>query len=76
MGTDDEYLEDRSIETRPILKPMHLQPVFRGHRTLGGTVSGALFETGLCLPSGSNLESTDLERIAGAIHAARRAKVP
>ena len=80
FGIDREalrlHLEGQGIEARPILKPMHLQPVFLGHRVLGGSVSGSLFDTGLCLPSGSNLEANDLDRIVGAIRSARRAKAP
>ncbi|MEZ4273316.1 MAG: aminotransferase class I/II-fold pyridoxal phosphate-dependent enzyme [Myxococcota bacterium] len=49
-----------SIEARPAWKPMHLQPVFSECRRRGGDVSEALFRTGLCLPSGSNL--TDIQR--------------
>jgi pyridoxal phosphate-dependent aminotransferase EpsN len=63
LGIDREtlrlHLESENIESRPVLKPMHLQPVFRDCRTLGGSVSAALFDTGLCLPSGSNLDDAD-----------------
>jgi dTDP-4-amino-4,6-dideoxygalactose transaminase len=48
-------LELLNIEARPIWKPMHMQPVFSGCRIAGGEVSRRLFETGLCLPSGSDL---------------------
>ena len=40
---------------RPVWKPMHLQPVFSGCRRRGGAVSEAIFQRGLCLPSGTNL---------------------
>ncbi len=53
-------LERASIESRPLWKPMHLQPLFRGCRAAGGAVAERLFRHGLCLPSGSSL--TDAER--------------
>ncbi len=59
-------LEDQ-IESRPLWKPMHLQPVFAGTPYYGGTVAEDLFKTGLCLPSGSNLQEGELHRIADAI---------
>jgi pyridoxal phosphate-dependent aminotransferase EpsN len=59
FGADREevrrHLESRNIESRPVWKPMHLQPVFRGHAAIGGAVAEELFRTGLCLPSGSSL---------------------
>ncbi len=63
-------LERENIESRPIWKPMHLQPVFAGCRHRGGEVAGRLFEQGLCLPSGSNLGAKDLARIVRTIRAA------
>lgn len=51
------------IETRPMWKPMHLQPVFRGAPYYGGAVSERLFDQGLCLPSGSSLTNSDFDRI-------------
>lgn len=56
-------LEKENIESRPLWKPMHLQPVFENYPYYGTKVSEALFEKGLCLPSGSNLTKSDLERI-------------
>jgi len=56
-------LESENIEARPLWKPMHLQPVFNGSPFYGEKVSEGLFEKGLCLPSGSNLSSEDLERV-------------
>ncbi|GIM54960.1 DegT/DnrJ/EryC1/StrS family aminotransferase [Capnocytophaga cynodegmi] len=58
-----KFLED-NIETRPLWKPMHLQPVFADAPYYGGNVSEALFDKGLCLPSGSNMNDEDRERIA------------
>jgi dTDP-4-amino-4,6-dideoxygalactose transaminase len=60
-------LEKENIESRPLWKPMHLQPVFRDCRVVGGAVSEALFRDGLCLPSGSSLCGNDLERIVETI---------
>ncbi|MDP2058401.1 MAG: aminotransferase class I/II-fold pyridoxal phosphate-dependent enzyme [Flavobacteriaceae bacterium] len=56
-------LEQHNIESRPLWKPMHLQPVFRDCPYYGGTVAEQLFENGLCLPSGSNLTQADKQRI-------------
>lgn len=56
-----------NIESRPLWKPMHMQPVFRDAPYYGEKVSETLFEKGLCLPSGSNLTKGDLERVAGVI---------
>ena len=55
-------LED-DIETRPLWKPMHLQPVFKDYLHFTNGVSEHLFNSGLCLPSGSNLTDSDLHRI-------------
>ena len=66
------HLEGHNIEARPVWKPMHLQPVFRGCRVIGGHVAEALFRDGLCLPSGSGLTRPELERIAGAIRSTPR----
>ena len=52
--------DEENIESRPLWKPMHLQPVFSEYTYYGNNVSENLFNTGLCLPSGSNL--TDLEK--------------
>ncbi|MBC5841456.1 MAG: DegT/DnrJ/EryC1/StrS family aminotransferase [Flavobacteriaceae bacterium] len=59
-------LEQENIESRPLWKPMHLQPVFKKYPYYGGTVAETLFNTGLCLPSGSNLSDNDRERIKKA----------
>lgn len=58
-----EGLSKHNIECRPLWKPMHLQPVFASYPFYGNGVSEHLFSTGLCLPSGSNLSKTDLERV-------------
>ena len=60
-------LEASNIESRPLWKPMHLQPIFEKYPYYGTNVAEGLFENGLCLPSGSNLTDADRERIAEAV---------
>ena len=74
-GTDRETirlaLEAENIESRPLWKPMHLQPVYRDAPMDGGDVSARLFELGLCLPSGSALAEADQERVVEILLASR-----
>lgn len=58
----EELLKD-NIETRPLWKPMHLQPVFENAPYYGTQVCEKLFEQGLCLPSGSNMTEENFQRI-------------
>ncbi len=60
-------LANENIESRPLWKPMHLQPVFAECEAYINGISGDLFDGGLCLPSGSNLEEDDLLRIVTII---------
>jgi pyridoxal phosphate-dependent aminotransferase EpsN len=60
-------LEAVNIESRPVWKPMHLQPVFARYECAGGAVAEGIFARGLCLPSGSNLTESDLSRIVAAV---------
>lgn len=60
-------LEAHNIESRPLWKPMHQQPIFATCRHFGRGVSDALFADGLCLPSGSNLNVSDLHRVVDLI---------
>lgn len=60
-------LEEGNIESRPLWKPMHLQPVFASCPYYGGSVSEELFERGLCLPSGSALSDDDIARVIEVI---------
>ena len=60
------FLED-NIESRPLWKPMHLQPVFASAPYYGTNVAEKLFDDGLCLPSGSNLSDADRSRIEEVI---------
>jgi dTDP-4-amino-4,6-dideoxygalactose transaminase len=61
------HLLSQNIESRPVWKPMHLQPVFRACRVRGGEVAARLFERGLCLPSGSAMSVADQARVIAAI---------
>lgn len=62
-----QYLEQDQIESRPLWKPMHLQPVFKDAPYYGGTVAEDLFKTGLCLPSASKMTSSERERVVDRI---------
>lgn len=71
FGADREAvrqaLEKENIESRPVWKPMHLQPVFGGSPMRGGSVCEDIFSRGLCLPSGTAMTDDDLDRVAGTI---------
>jgi len=60
-------LEAAGIESRPIWKPMHMQPVFQGASFIGGTVAERAFADGLCLPSGSAMTDADVGRVAAVL---------
>ena len=57
------YLEEANIESRPLWKPMHLQPIFKKCQSYLNGVAEDLFNNGLCLPSGTSLKDSDLQRI-------------
>jgi dTDP-4-amino-4,6-dideoxygalactose transaminase len=61
-------LEKENIESRPLWKPMHQQPVFKDAPSYLNGVSDELFNRGLCLPSGSNLSKEELDRVISAIN--------
>jgi dTDP-4-amino-4,6-dideoxygalactose transaminase len=71
FGADREEirlaLEARDIESRPLWKPLHLQPVFADVPVVGGAVCAGLFERGLCLPSGSSLTAADRDRVVDTV---------
>jgi dTDP-4-amino-4,6-dideoxygalactose transaminase len=71
FGADREQirlqLEEHNIESRPLWKPMHMQPVFQGYEAIGGSVAESLFERGLCLPSGTMLTEEQLAKIVSII---------
>jgi pyridoxal phosphate-dependent aminotransferase EpsN len=75
FGIDREtlrvFLEQRDIESRPVWKPMHLQPVFRVCQIRGGGVAADLFNRGICLPSGSSLTAEQQDTVIAAINEAR-----
>jgi len=60
-------LEAENIESRPIWKPMHLQPVFKGYECIRGEMAETLFSRGLCLPSGTAMTEGDLNRVVKVI---------
>ena len=62
-----EALEKENIESRPVWKPMHMQPFFAKYDYVGGDVSEQLFENGVCLPSDTKMTDEDLERICSII---------
>jgi pyridoxal phosphate-dependent aminotransferase EpsN len=63
----EKALAAEDVESRPLWKPMHRQPVFRDAERVVTGVSDGLFERGLCLPSGSNLSSDDQARVIGVL---------
>jgi dTDP-4-amino-4,6-dideoxygalactose transaminase len=71
FGVDRESvrlaLEQQNIESRPVWKPMHLQPVFRDVPMRGGNVCEDLFRRGLCLPSGTAMTEADLNRVVDIV---------
>lgn len=77
FGVDREAirqaLEAVDVESRPVWKPMHLQPVFAGCDTVGGAVAAAIFERGLCLPSGSSLSDDARARVVEVVRSLARA---
>lgn len=62
-----EKLEANNIESRPVWKPMHLQPFFSEYDYIGGDVSQKLFENGVCLPSDTKMTDDDLQRVCKII---------
>ena len=77
FGADPEQvrlaLEAQNIEARPVWKPMHIQPLFNSReqkyasRVVGGEVAEDLFNRGLCLPSGTAMIDSDLDRVISII---------
>ena len=63
-----EHLDQHNIESRPLWKPMHLQPIFNGTPYYGGRVAENLFDNGICMPSGSNLDDHARARITSALN--------
>jgi dTDP-4-amino-4,6-dideoxygalactose transaminase len=72
-------LEAQNIETRPLWKPMHAQPIFKNNPARLDGTADRLFATGLCLPSGSGMTDHDLGRVVAAVRTAlgtQRAATP
>lgn len=78
FGADREEvrrrLAEKKIESRPVWKPLHMQPVFAECESFGGEVASDLFTRGLCLPSGSNLTDEDLERVIRGVRGVHQSK--
>lgn len=62
-----EALEKENIESRPVWKPMHMQPYFEKYNYVGGDVSEKIFESGICLPSDTKMTDADLSRVVDII---------
>lgn len=62
-----DELEKENIESRPIWKPMHLQPIFEQYDYIGENISEELFKKGICLPSDSKMTDEDLNRVVVAV---------
>ena len=62
-----DALDAQDIESRPVWKPMHLQPVYAGAHVVGGSTAADAFDRGVALPSGSGLTDEDVERVVDAV---------
>jgi len=62
-----DALENENIESRPLWKPMHMQPLFKDAMVIEDGTSQRLFETGICLPSGSSMTDEDVMRVCTLI---------
>lgn len=62
-------IEKENIEARPVWKPMHLQPLFKDYEFFShkNSISDELFETGICLPSGTGMTDDDIKRVVSVI---------
>ncbi|MDD3029734.1 MAG: DegT/DnrJ/EryC1/StrS family aminotransferase [Alphaproteobacteria bacterium] len=65
-------LEKEDIESRPLWKPMHMQPLFKDAPMVGGSVCEGLFNQGLCLPSGTEMDEDDVARVVSVIKAQKK----
>jgi dTDP-4-amino-4,6-dideoxygalactose transaminase len=63
-------LDAENIESRPVWNPLHLHKAFADCRCVGGEVAKSLYESGVCLPSGSSMSDDDVHRVAGVIKSA------
>lgn len=62
-----DELESENIESRPVWKPMHLQPIFSQYDYIGGKIAESLFESGICLPSDTKMTDSELLRVTNTI---------
>ena len=67
-----QALERENIESRPVWKPMHLQPLFAECEAVGGCVAEEFFANSLCLPSGSALTQAELDRVIEVVRRCAR----
>lgn len=65
-------LDAAGVESRPVWKPMHLQPLYAHSERVGGEVAADLYARGICLPSSSSLDEADQARVIGAVRRAAR----
>lgn len=65
-------LEEENIESRPVWKPMHMQPVYKDCEFIGSGISEMIFKNGLCLPSGSAMSDEDIERVVQVLKKVHR----
>jgi dTDP-4-amino-4,6-dideoxygalactose transaminase len=56
-------LEEENIESRPVWKPMHMQPYYESYDFIGVGISEKIFESGICLPSDTKMTDEDLNRV-------------
>lgn len=68
VGDVQNKLAANGIETRPVWKPMHLQPIFKEFKVVANGTSERLFDSGICLPSGNNLQTSELDEICRIIN--------
>jgi len=69
-----QALDEANVESRPVWKPMHLQPLYAGRQCYGGAVAEDLFRRGICLPSSSNLPTEDQLHVVNAVRRAAGAE--
>ena len=62
-----DALAKENIESRPVWKPMHMQPVFEEYDFIGGNVAQSLYENGICLPSDSKMTDEEISKVIGTI---------
>jgi pyridoxal phosphate-dependent aminotransferase EpsN len=67
-------LNEANVESRPVWKPMHMQPLYAGTQVFGGSVAKDLFDRGICLPSSSSLTGEDQFHVINAVRLAAGAK--